>query len=561
MLRDLLRLERQTPETPLLVDNLFLQETRQEYETSAVQQQRQRELETLLQLIDGLSSLPQPQESSSFETQLLLSGTVLLQPQPQESSSEPPPVAAYAVLPDETEELLALGPACPICLVDYIHGEAIQCPQRCRHAFHPHCLTQWLEFSTTRRQQVCPCCRASIGTGARNSVISPGLAHAPPRSRWQDSMYFEEDDDDDNDVPSDAAVATTNRRRRRLRPRSSETPPWFRRPEHPALDSDFGDPIVEQQRWRRRRTGTPPRLPEEEMPIVASRHAGEGQSDNEQPSSHDGRWSERTASPLGGVISGEETSVRAGRNHSPEQRQHTASPSELRGSEDDDDDVPSDDTVVSGLRPSLHHDRTTETPPFFPEHTTQLIVTPVPLQAGEELSDDEPNHDGVWSERSESPLGGVDSAEDTSVRAGSNRSPEQQQDNHDYVEPSDDDAMVTSLEQSWHHHLRTETPPPRFQILEDMQLVTPPSLRHDDKPSVEQTHDGMFNVHTPEQQQQSMLVEDAPPPPSIPRLWGGIHTALEAARDHSPEQRSQMRHREEAPPSPLRLWGGIHPTP
>jgi len=516
------------------------------------------------QYFDSLS-LQQPQEPSSSET-LLLSGTVILQL--QESSSEQQ-VAAYAVFPDEeTEELLALGLTCPICLVDYVDGEEIQCPQRCHHAFHVHCLAQWLAFSS--RQQVCPCCRARIGSttnpppAGRNSVISPGvMAHVPPprSSPSQDSVYLEDDDDDDNDVASDAAVATNRRRRRLSRPPSTETAPTI-----PGLHPDFGYPMdaEQQQRRRRRRTGTPP-------PIVAPRHdGGEGQShdNDEQPSNsqEDGRWSERTASPRGGIISGqEETSVRAERNHhSPEQQQHThtASSSEelvRGGSEDDDDyDVPSDDTVVSGLRPSsLHHDGRTDTPFFFPEHTTtQPIVT--------------------LSEHTESPLGGVDSGGET-VLAGSIHSPEQQQhtafpsqlqDNSDDAEQCDeDDAMVMSLEQSWHHHQRTETPPPRYQILEDAQLITPPPLRQDEEQNVGQTHDGMLHdMHTPEQQ-QSMLEEYAPPPPPpplIPRLWGGIHTAAEsaAARYQFSEQRSQIRPRgREAPPSPLRLWGGIHPTP
>ena len=95
----------------------------------------------------------------------LLTGTVLVEN--HSSGDDEPHAAVYAVLddhhgnsnPDEVE-VLDLGESCPICLVEYTHGEEIQCPVACHHAYHTHCLAQWLDTTGSRKE--CPCCRQPL---------------------------------------------------------------------------------------------------------------------------------------------------------------------------------------------------------------------------------------------------------------------------------------------------------------------------------------------------------------------------------------------------------------
>lgn len=49
--------------------------------------------------------------------------------------------------------------ACPICLVEYEHGETVQSSLagKCNHVFHGHCIVGWL--SGAAKEATCPCCR------------------------------------------------------------------------------------------------------------------------------------------------------------------------------------------------------------------------------------------------------------------------------------------------------------------------------------------------------------------------------------------------------------------
>ena len=94
------------------------------------------------------------------------------------------PHAVYAVLDhhhnsDEHEELLNLGEACPICLVEFVHGEEIQCPPACHHAYHTQCLAQWLD-TTSSSKQVCPCCRQPLMVRQHDDI-----RHNTPIRQWR----------------------------------------------------------------------------------------------------------------------------------------------------------------------------------------------------------------------------------------------------------------------------------------------------------------------------------------------------------------------------------------
>jgi len=109
-----------------------------------------------------------------------------------------------------------IGEACPICLVEFVHGEEIQCPPACHHAYHTHCLTQWLD--STSSKQVCPCCRQPLMVKKHDDT-----RQNTPIRRWrqeplvQQSLDFIDQPDswmttiispDEEDAQSDAAVVT-----------------------------------------------------------------------------------------------------------------------------------------------------------------------------------------------------------------------------------------------------------------------------------------------------------------------------------------------------------------
>jgi len=156
----------------------------------------------------------------------LLTGTVLVE-EINTSGDDEPKAAVYAVLGDEhrnsnqdEEEVLDLGEACPICLIEYEHGEEIRCPAACHHAYHTHCLAQWLENSGSRKE--CPCCRQPLmdNDDTRNTTSTnrrrrrrrrrqeppgqrfPEYAEAFPH--WMAAVISLEEDE-----MSDAAVMTT----------------------------------------------------------------------------------------------------------------------------------------------------------------------------------------------------------------------------------------------------------------------------------------------------------------------------------------------------------------
>jgi len=47
---------------------------------------------------------------------------------------------------------------CPICLEGYDEGNLVSYGEQCQHAFHAHCIGQWVELLHTS----CPCCRQGL---------------------------------------------------------------------------------------------------------------------------------------------------------------------------------------------------------------------------------------------------------------------------------------------------------------------------------------------------------------------------------------------------------------
>ena len=48
---------------------------------------------------------------------------------------------------------------CTICLRGFIEGQAVTVISRCRHAFHPDCLNEWL--NSDKETRGCPNCQQS----------------------------------------------------------------------------------------------------------------------------------------------------------------------------------------------------------------------------------------------------------------------------------------------------------------------------------------------------------------------------------------------------------------
>lgn len=121
-------------------------------------------------------------------------------------------------------ELVALSDLCPICLEDWQHGEEIKCPARCKHAYHAHCIAQWLDANTTstsnqhsnndntttatdNNNSKCPCCRSQLDgssdnihatttQSSNNATATTTTSTTRPRLRLP--TYDSDEIDDDN---------------------------------------------------------------------------------------------------------------------------------------------------------------------------------------------------------------------------------------------------------------------------------------------------------------------------------------------------------------------------
>lgn len=52
---------------------------------------------------------------------------------------------------------ISIATDCPICLVEFVEGEAVRLLPTCNHGFHTECIDKWLRSHST-----CPACRHSL---------------------------------------------------------------------------------------------------------------------------------------------------------------------------------------------------------------------------------------------------------------------------------------------------------------------------------------------------------------------------------------------------------------
>lgn len=69
---------------------------------------------------------------------------------------------------NHNEEMISVCSCCPICLNVFEAGDEISIATVCHHAYHSHCLKQWLIRSTT-----CPYCRQDLEIKRTDEAMAP----------------------------------------------------------------------------------------------------------------------------------------------------------------------------------------------------------------------------------------------------------------------------------------------------------------------------------------------------------------------------------------------------
>lgn len=138
----------------------------------------------------------------------LLSGRVLISPGAE----------IYADFgPDnDSAQLVALSEACPICLVDWQHGEVVHAPRQCKHAYHAHCIAQWLDTQSNSGKKECPCCRLPLDSGdhqqqqQQQQPLEITRLRLPTWNSHELADPMDEDEDNDNINNSNNNINSSN---------------------------------------------------------------------------------------------------------------------------------------------------------------------------------------------------------------------------------------------------------------------------------------------------------------------------------------------------------------